>query len=126
MSMPSSKTVHASSQHCADSFPVSRAMGLTFTRHAEEDDVLRETFILRKVTLTQDQWDQFLSPERAAKAPDSDLARTSSSTSLLSRKSGGSLGRPSAAVGDGVVMSRKSSSFDVETGRSEYLPTRCG
>ena len=88
--------------------------------------MLRETFILRKVTLTQDQWDLYLTPDRAAKAPDSDLGRTSSSTALLSRKSGGSLGRPSGAAGDGVVMSRKSSSFDVETGRSEYLPTRCG
>lgn len=81
-----------------------------FVVEDENSDALRETFILRKTSLDQEQWDNFLSPDAKASNMD-DSAREGSA--LLGRKSGLSQG---SATGDGAVTSRKSSSFDVETG----------
>jgi len=51
----------------------------------ENSDALRETFILRKTSLDQEQWDNFLSPDAKASNMD-DSAREGSA--LLGRKSG--------------------------------------
>ena len=77
----------------------------------EDSDALRETFILRKTSLSQDQWDKYLSAESSKKEEDPSEV----SSALLGRKSGFSQG---SATGDGAVTSRKSSTFDVETGIS--------
>ena len=78
----------------------------------EDSDALRETFILRKTTLTQAQWDKYLSSDSTKKPSDDDSSQTSA---LLGGKASFSQG---TATGDGAVMSRKSASFDVETGIS--------
>lgn len=79
---------------------------------ADESEVFRETLILRKASLTQEQWDKYLSPERAPNQ-DSDLTVT---TALLPAK--GHLSKTSSAfeLADGPVSSNKKSQFDLETG----------
>jgi hypothetical protein len=83
----------------------------------EQSDALRETFILRKTSLTQDQWDMYLSPEATAGKQNTmdDSAREGSA--LLGRKSGLFQG---SMTGDGAVTSRKATSFDVETGANTF------
>lgn len=74
---------------------------------AEEDnsDALRETFILRKTSLRQDQWDKYLSSETAK-------AANEETNALLGGKSRSTL------TSDGAVTSKKRTTFDVETGES--------
>lgn len=81
--------------------------------HADEEgsDALKETFILRKTSLTQEQWDLYLSTDTSRPGKE-DIHE---STALLSRKSNISQG---SFTGDGAVSSRKNTSFDVETGAS--------
>lgn len=85
---------------------------MTLYSFTEEDsDALRETFILRKTSLSQAQWDKYLSSETSRNASDE---ATSQAQALLGSKSS----NQGSSTGDGAVVSRKSASFDVETGAS--------
>lgn len=90
----------------------------------EENEFLRETFILRRADLTQEQWSTFLGSVKPLGKPVGGGEDLSESTSLLSRKSGSSLTRTSGTFNDGPVMSRKSSTFDLESGDAKEQQTR--